>query len=168
MPTSGGQAAAALHPCRSLSKRRPRSCRSQDKSSGGAQTCSQAVERQSTYAPARTGFGPLVWLLSRFPRVKLVPSFEVLKLAFIQRPRRGRARPRRIDRVVAVRKRCCGSGIRIVAPLSIRLSRNSASLPQLNLSPFIPPSDSHSSTIFWNSMGPPPYSPPTNPGPLSS
>jgi hypothetical protein len=44
----------------------------------------------------------------------------------------------------------------------------SAGLAQLNLSPFIPPADSHSSTIFWNSMGPPPYSPPTNPGPLSS
>ena len=104
---------------------------------------------------------------SRFHRrEKLVPSFDVSTWHFLgARVWAGRGFAE-IDRWVAVR---IPGGNRIVALLMEYLAVSERRVSsQLNLSPFIPPSDSHSSTIFWNSMGPPPYSPPTNPGPLSS
>jgi hypothetical protein len=76
------------------------------------------LERQSTYAPDSHRFRLTPYGSSRgSPPGELVPSFDVVNLAFLQRPRLAWAPLRRIDRVVTVRTRFRESGIRIVALL---------------------------------------------------
>lgn len=119
MPTYlAGQAAPAFHPCRPLSKRRRAIGRYRKlKRPGGARPCNQA-ERQSTYAPARAGFGSLVGLLSRFHRrVKYVPSFDVLDQAFLQLSSLGWARLRRSRPLGRGADTILRSGIRPIALL---------------------------------------------------
>jgi hypothetical protein len=74
---------------------------SQDKPLMAVRSFKFKLERQSTYARARTGFGSHVGSFSRFHRrAKLVRSFDLHNPAVLQRPRLAWARLRRIDRVV--------------------------------------------------------------------